>query len=46
MLTIWRRPFAIAKPLPEIPLALTDELSIPVELEPTYQAAAADAYLT
>jgi hypothetical protein len=46
MLAIWRRPFAIAKPRPEIPLALTDELSIPVELEPTYQAAAADAYLT
>jgi hypothetical protein len=46
MLAIWRRPFSIGQPLPTIPLPLTEELSVPVELEPTYQAAAADAYLT
>jgi hypothetical protein len=46
MLAIWRRPFAIGQALPVMPLPLMDDLSIPVELEPTYQAAAADAYLT
>jgi hypothetical protein len=46
MLAIWRRPLGNDQPLPAIPLPLTEELSVLVELEPTYQAAAADAYLT
>ena len=46
MLAIWRRSLGVDQPLPAIPLPLTEEISILIELEPTYQAAAADAYLT
>jgi hypothetical protein len=46
LLAIWRRPLAVDAPLPTVPLALTPDLAIQVSLEPTYMAAAADAYLT
>lgn len=46
MLGIWRRPLAVAEPLPTMRLPLTVDLSVPVDLEQTYMSAAADAYLT
>jgi hypothetical protein len=45
MLAIWRRAMAVGHPLPVMPLPLTVHLSITVDLERTYQQAAADAYL-
>jgi hypothetical protein len=45
MLAIWRRPLVIDQPLPAIPLPLTENLSVPIDLEHTYGAAAEDAYL-
>ena len=46
MLAIWRRPLNAGEPPPSIPLPLTDDLSVPIDLERTYQGAAADAYLS
>ncbi len=45
LLAIWRRPMTVGVPLPTIPMALTVEQSIPLDLESTYARAAADAYL-
>jgi hypothetical protein len=45
-LGIRRRPLLVGAPLPVVSLALTPDLTIPIALEPTYMAAAADAYLT
>jgi hypothetical protein len=44
-LDIWRRRLTVAAPLPSLPLALTAELALPVDLEQTYARAAAAAYL-
>jgi hypothetical protein len=44
-LAIWRRPLAVGQPLPTLPLPLGLSLAIPVDLEQTYNTAAADAYL-
>jgi hypothetical protein len=44
-LAIWRSPLAAGQPLPTVPLPLAVQLSIPVDLETTYNRAAADAYL-
>jgi hypothetical protein len=41
----WRRQLGVGEPLPTLPLALTRELAVPVDLEHTYARAAADAYL-
>jgi hypothetical protein len=46
LLAIWRRPLAVDSPLPTMPLPLTVEQSVPIDLEATYARAAADAYLT
>jgi hypothetical protein len=46
MLAIWRRSLGIGQSLPAIPLPLTENLSVPIDLEHTYVAAAADAYLS
>jgi hypothetical protein len=46
LLGIWRRPLVVGAALPAVPLALSSDLAIPVALEQTYMAAAADAYLT
>jgi hypothetical protein len=46
ILAIWRRPLAAGAPLPSLPLPLTDELSVSIDLEQTYARAAEDAYLT
>jgi hypothetical protein len=45
LLAIWRRPLAVGAPLPALPLPLTVNLSVSMELEPTYMRAAEDAYL-
>lgn len=42
---IWRRPMTVGQPLPTVPLPLAMGLSIPVDLDQTYDRAAADAYL-
>jgi len=44
-LGIWRRPLTIGQPLPTIPLPITVDVNVTVDLEPTYARAAADAYL-
>jgi hypothetical protein len=44
-LAIWRRPLAVASPLPSAVLPLTTEAAITVDLEQTYQRAVQDAYL-
>lgn len=46
MLAIWRRPIAIGTSLPSLPLALSPEASIDIDLEQTYARAAADAYVS
>lgn len=45
MLGLWRRSLKPGEPLPTLPLALTPERSVPVDLETTYRRAAEDAYL-
>jgi hypothetical protein len=45
MLAMWRRPLAVGATLPELPLSLTDDAAVSVNLEQTYARAAADAYL-
>jgi hypothetical protein len=45
ILGIWRRPLTAGSPLPVMPLPLTVETTVPVDLEQTYSRAAADAYL-
>jgi hypothetical protein len=44
-LDIWRRPLVVGQPLPTVPLPLTADLAVRVDLESTYVRAAADAYL-
>jgi hypothetical protein len=44
-LHVWRRALAVGQPLPTLPLPLTRELAVRVDLESTYARAAADAYL-
>jgi len=44
-LAIWRRPLTPGQALPTMPLPLTLQCSVPVDLEQTYSRAAADAYL-
>jgi hypothetical protein len=44
-LEVWRRPLTVGQPLPSLPLPLTRELAVRVDLESTYVRAAADAYL-
>lgn len=46
LLGTWPRSLSVGAALPDIPLALTPDRKVIVGLEPTYMAAAADAYLT
>ena len=46
LLAVWRRPLSVGKDLPTLPLPLTVEVAVPVDLDATYARAAADAYLT
>jgi len=45
LLAIWRRPLAVGAAMPAVPLPLTVDLAIVIDLEQTYCRAAADAYL-
>ena len=45
LLATWRRPMKVGASLPSIPLALTVDLSVPLDLDATYASAAEDAYL-
>lgn len=44
-LEVWRRPLSIGQLLPLLPLPLTRDLAVRVDLESTYMRAASDAYL-
>jgi hypothetical protein len=46
LLGIWRRPLSAGDVLPTLPLPLTVDSAVQVNLEETYTRAAADAYLT
>ena len=46
LLAVWRRALTVGAPLPVLPLPLTVDVQIPVDLEQTYSRAAADAYLS
>jgi hypothetical protein len=45
LLAIWRRPLTVGSALPGLPLPLTPDRSVALDLDRTYSAAAADAYL-
>jgi hypothetical protein len=45
-LALWRRPLAVGQPLPSLPLPLSVQESVPVDLEQTYQRATQAAYLS
>lgn len=45
LLAVWRRPLTAGDSLPTLPLPITVETAVPVDLEQTYLRAAADAYL-
>ncbi len=45
LLAMWRRPLTVGAPLPTLPLPLTRDTAVLVDLEQTYTHAAADAYL-
>ena len=42
---VWRRPLAAGRPLPELPLALDEDVAIVLGLEETYHQAARRVYL-
>ena len=45
LLAIWRRPLRVGDALPVLPLPLTSEQSVGIDLDRTYLQAATDAYL-
>jgi hypothetical protein len=46
MLEAWFHPLALGQPLPTLPLWLSDERSVALDLEPTYEQACNDLWLT
>jgi hypothetical protein len=46
LLAIWRRPMTVGETLPPIPLPLTSERDVMLDLDQTYARAAEDAYQT
>jgi hypothetical protein len=42
LLEAWSRPLVVGQPLPVLPLWLSDELAVPLDLEATYQQTCAD----
>jgi hypothetical protein len=46
LLAIWRRPMTVDHPLPSIPLPITPDQEVTVDLDQTYASAAEDAYQT
>jgi hypothetical protein len=45
MLAVWQYHLAIGEPLPSVPLPLTLDASVQIDLEATYGRAAADSYV-
>ncbi len=45
MLAVWQHALAVGAPLPGMPLPLTLDDAVMVDLEATYARAAADSYL-
>ncbi len=45
LLAVWAEPLTVGQPLPAVSLPLTVHLSVPVDLEGTYSAAAENCYL-
>ncbi len=45
MLAVWQYPLVVGEPLPTVPLPLTPESEVSVDLEATYVQAAADCYI-
>jgi hypothetical protein len=45
LLGVGRRPLIVGAPVPTLPLALSGEVDLPIDLEVTYARAAEDAYL-
>jgi hypothetical protein len=45
LLAVWRRPLTVGDQLPTIPLALSVEAKVTIDLEQTYSRAASDMYL-
>ncbi|HZK79972.1 MAG TPA: hypothetical protein VFC46_02875, partial [Humisphaera sp.] len=41
-LEVWSRPLGIGEPLPTLPLWLSDELAIPLDLEASYEKTCRD----
>jgi hypothetical protein len=46
MLAVWRHALVIDEPLPTMPLALTTDAAVMIDLDATYARAAADSYLS
>lgn len=46
ILAVWRRPLAVGRSLPTLPLALTVDAAVGIDLEHTYTEAARRVYLT
>ncbi len=46
MLAVWQHPLEIGTALPRMPLALTPDESVMIDLESTYSRAAADSYVS
>lgn len=44
-LAVWNGPFAVGEPLPQMPVPLTGDAAVWLDLEATYRAAAEDCYL-
>jgi hypothetical protein len=42
---LWRRPFGVGQPLPEVPLPLDEDTAVVIDLEATYHQAAKRVYL-
>ena len=42
---VWHRPLTVGRPLSELPLALDEDVAVPIDLEATYHQAAKRVYL-
>ncbi len=45
MLGVWHHPLVIGEPIPSIPLALSPDVAVMIDLDSTYSRAAADSYI-
>jgi len=45
-LGVWHHPLIVGQPIPSIPLALSPDVAVMIDLDSTYTRAAADSYIT